>query len=69
MIAQSALKMRLRIYLRRECYIWLCRRNHSNICFGWILGYAVNDCVLFRDDENCGTIRIPLSEIESCGAV
>ena len=66
---KSALTMRLKIYLRRECYVWVSRRGEMNVNFGWVLGYTHNHSVLFKDDEQHAAIQIPVSEIESCGAV
>jgi hypothetical protein len=69
MHSQTSLKMRLKIYLRRECYIWVCRRGDAAVNFGWVLSYRKDDSVLFKDDEHRGPIPIPVEEIESCGAV
>lgn len=66
---EYALSMRLKIYLRRECYVWVCRRGEAHVNFGWVLSYRQDDSVLFKDDERHAAIPIPVSEIESCGAV
>ena len=66
---QSSLQMRLKIYLRRESYIWICRRGAPGVNFGWILSYRDDERVLFKDDETHGPLPIPLRDIESCGAV
>jgi hypothetical protein len=69
MHSQTSLKMRLKIYLRRECYIWVCRRGEACVSFGWVLSYRKDDSVLFKDDERRGPFPIPVEDIESCGAV
>ena len=69
MATHTAIRMRLKIYLRRECYVWLCRRTDENVNFGWILGYCDNQNIIFKDDEHAGSMVIPLQDIESCGAV
>ena len=66
---KSGLAMRLKIYLRRECYVWVSRRGETDVNFGWVLGYRPDHSVLFKDDEKHAAIQIPVSEIESCGAV
>ncbi|HYG77854.1 MAG TPA: hypothetical protein VEK08_22805 [Planctomycetota bacterium] len=69
MRTESSKDMRLRIYLRREAYVWIYRRNKPGLCFGWILSLRGNDNIVFKDDERHGAIVIPVSEIECCGAV
>jgi hypothetical protein len=66
---KAALSMRLKIYLRRECYVWICRRGKISVSFGWVLGYTPQHSVLFKDDAQHAAVQIPISEIESCGAV
>lgn len=65
----SSLAMRLKIYLRRESYVWLRRRGETHLNFGWIISYRGSDNVLFKDDEHSRAVVIPIGEIESCGAV
>jgi hypothetical protein len=69
MTRYSSLQMRLKIYLRRECYVWVCRRDDTDVSFGWIISYRKDNSVLFKDDEKRQARTIPLQEIESCGAV
>ena len=69
MTTQNALKIRLRIYLRRECYVWVCMYGQPGVSFGWILGYQIGNYIVFKDDERRGTMRVPVAVIESCGAV
>ena len=69
MTTQNVLKIRLKIYLRRECYVWVCLHGQPGISFGWILGYQIGKHIVFKDDERHGSFRIPVGEIESCGAV
>lgn len=66
---EFSLAMRLKIYLRRECYVWVSRRGAPHVNFGWVLSYRGDDTVVFKDDERRAAIPIPVSEIESCGAV
>jgi hypothetical protein len=64
-----ALQMRLKIYVRREAYVWLSHRNSEKVKFGWILSVRPDDRVLFKDDDARGVTDIPVKEIESCGVV
>ncbi len=66
---QPVSKIRLKIYLRRECYVWLYKRGAGSVNFGWILGIQDGSRVVFKDDEQPGTIVIAAEEIEGCGAV
>ena len=69
MATQTSMQMRLKIYLRRECYVWLCRRGQRCINFGWILSYRGNDNVVFKSDDRRSAEQIPVGDIESCGAI
>ncbi len=69
MTREKSLHMRLKIYLRRECYVWLSRRQHAGVNFGWILSYRGDGSVLFKDDEHRAPFTILVEQIESCGAV
>jgi hypothetical protein len=66
---QHALQMRLKIYTRREAYIWLSRKHSEKVRFGWILGVRPNDVVLFKDDDCPGVTDIPVNDIDSCGVI
>ena len=69
MTTHSGIQMRLQIFLRRECYVWLCRRDTPRVSFGWILGYRNGDQIVFKDDEGHAPVVLPVTEIECCGAV
>jgi len=69
MTREHALQMRLRIYLRREEYVWLSRRGKKRVNFGWIISLRKGSSVLFKDDEEHRPTPIPVKEIESCGVV
>jgi len=69
MTREHALQMRLRIYLRREAYVWLSRRGTRRVNFGWIISLRKGRSVLFKDDEERCATPIPVKEIESCGVV
>jgi hypothetical protein len=69
MTQHHALQMRLKIYVRREAYVWLSHRNSEKVKFGWILSVRPDDRVLFKDDDERGVTDIPVKEIESCGVV
>ncbi|HEY3321539.1 MAG TPA: hypothetical protein VGP72_13810 [Planctomycetota bacterium] len=69
MRTNSSLEMRLKIYLRRECCVWICRRGQTGINFGWVLSYRDSGNLVFKDREQHSTIEIPVCDVESCGAV
>jgi hypothetical protein len=68
MTTQHMLHTRLRIYLRRECFVWLSRRSEHRILFGWILG-CHSARVLFKQNERQNATVILITDIEGCGAV
>jgi hypothetical protein len=61
--------MRLRIYLRREAYVWVSLRGQQDVNFGWILGYRQGGEVIFKAEHAPRAVGIAVREIESCGAV
>jgi len=69
MKADSSIDMRLKIYLRREEYVWLHRRGKPALNFGWIIAMDSSAKILFKDDESARTVSVPVAEIECCGAV
>jgi hypothetical protein len=68
MLNQTSLETRFTTYHKRESYIWICVRRDPRVAFGWILRQT-DDSILFKDDEFRRPVRIPLGEVESCGAV
>jgi hypothetical protein len=65
----SSLDMRLKIYLRRESYVWIYQRGRPGLNFGWIISFRSSENILFKDDDCAHAFSIPVAEIESCGAV
>ena len=69
MTSNATLNMRLMILVRRESYVWLCRRESPCVSFGWLLTYRTEDRIVFKDDEGHAPEVIPVADVECCGAV